>query len=115
MDHTENPRTPAGASEAPRAPSDAPESDPQRPDASQDPGAPAAAAGGREAAYTAAFAFIHGLSSEGAWMNAVARNALIWRAVHVALDAAGVGTCVASHCVENDHTTTGPADPKESA
>lgn len=31
------------------------------------------------------------------------RNAIIWRAVNVALDASPVGRCVSSHCVEGDH------------
>jgi hypothetical protein len=33
----------------------------------------------------------------------VHRNAVIWRAVHAALDATPVGRCVSSHCVEGDH------------
>lgn len=30
------------------------------------------------------------------------RNAIIWRAVHAALDATPVGRCISSHCVEGD-------------
>jgi hypothetical protein len=31
------------------------------------------------------------------------RNAVIWRAVHAALEATPVGRCISSHCVEGGH------------
>ncbi|MFE2563096.1 hypothetical protein [Streptomyces mirabilis] len=54
-------------------------------------------------AYAAVFAYIAQLPTEMAYLNAVARNAMIWRAVHAALDATPVGRCISSHCVEGDH------------
>lgn len=72
------------------------------------------AAGGRRApsvrqpAYDAVFAYIREQPREETTYRTAVRNAHIWRAVDAALDAMGVGTCVASHCVENDHITTAP-------
>ncbi|MET9073903.1 hypothetical protein ABZX95_17385 [Streptomyces sp. NPDC004232] len=56
----------------------------------------------RQAAYDAVYAYIREL---GNYLPAdpVLRNAIIWRAVHAALDATPVGRCISSHCVEGDH------------
>ena len=56
----------------------------------------------RQPAYDAVFAYIRDL---GQYLppDPVHRNAIIWRAVHAALDATPVGRCVSSHCVEGDH------------
>lgn len=60
----------------------------------------------RQPAYDAVYAYIRTLPRGAA---NVERNATIWHAVNHALDAAGVGLCVASHCVEGGHIL--PADP----
>jgi hypothetical protein len=56
----------------------------------------------RQPAYDAVYEYIRKL---GPYLppNPVHRNAIIWRAVHAALDATPVGRCVSSHCVEGDH------------
>lgn len=54
----------------------------------------------RQPAYDAVYAYIRTLP-RGA--GDVERNAMIWHAVNAALDAAGVGLCISSHCVERDH------------
>ncbi|AMW11634.1 hypothetical protein A4E84_20330 [Streptomyces qaidamensis] len=56
----------------------------------------------RQPAYDAVYEYIRGL---GDYLppDRVHRNAVIWRAVQGALDAAHVGRCVSSHCVEGDH------------
>jgi hypothetical protein len=53
-------------------------------------------------AYNAVYAYIRGL---GSYLppDRVHRNALIWRAVHNALNATPAGRCISSHCVESDH------------
>ncbi|MFF9279551.1 hypothetical protein [Streptomyces griseosporeus] len=67
----------------------------------------------RQPAYDAVYEYLRGL---GQYLppDPVRRNAIIWRAVHRALDATHVGRCVSSHCVEGDHivsveATSGPA------
>jgi hypothetical protein len=56
----------------------------------------------RQPAYDAVYEYIRAL---GPYLprDAVHRNAIIWRAVHTALNATPVGRCVSSHCVEDDH------------
>lgn len=56
----------------------------------------------RQPAYDAVYEYIRAL---GGYLppDPVHRNAVIWRAVHAALDATPVGRCVSSHCVEGDH------------
>jgi hypothetical protein len=56
----------------------------------------------RQPAYDAVYEYIRGL---GPYLppDPVHRNAIIWRAVHAALDATHLGRCVSSHCVEGDH------------
>lgn len=56
----------------------------------------------RQAAYDAAYEYIRAL---GGYLppDPVHRNAVIWRAVHAALEATPVGRCVSSHCVEGGH------------
>ncbi|MFF7851888.1 hypothetical protein ACFZDF_30515 [Streptomyces sp. NPDC007910] len=56
----------------------------------------------RQPAYTAVYAHIRALGDHMP-PDPVHRNAMIWRAVHAALDATPVGRCVSSHCVEGDH------------
>jgi hypothetical protein len=48
------------------------------------------------------YEYIRGL---GAYLppDPVHRNAVIWRAVHAAMNATHLGRCVSSHCVEGDH------------
>ena len=53
-------------------------------------------------AYDAVYAYIRALGDHMP-PDPVHRNAMIWRAVHAALDATPVGRCVSSHCVEGDH------------
>ena len=56
----------------------------------------------RQPAYDAVYEYIRAL---GGYLppDPVHRNAIIWRAVHSALDATPVGRCVSSHCVEGEH------------
>ncbi|QQM45141.1 hypothetical protein [Streptomyces liliifuscus] len=56
----------------------------------------------RQPAYDAVYDYIRGL---GLYLppSAARRNAIIWRAVHAALDATPTGRCISSHCVEGDH------------
>ena len=56
----------------------------------------------RQPAYDAVYAYLRAL---GDYLppDPVHRNAVIWRAVHAALDATPVGRCVSSHCAEGDH------------
>ncbi|WP_406145086.1 hypothetical protein [Streptomyces anulatus] len=56
----------------------------------------------RQPAYDAVYETIRSL---GDYLppDTVHRNAIIWRAVHAALDATPVGRCMSSHCVEGDH------------
>lgn len=56
----------------------------------------------RQPAYDAVYEYLRAL---GPYLppDPVHRNAIIWRAVHTALDATPVGRCVSSHCVEGDH------------
>jgi hypothetical protein len=56
----------------------------------------------RQPAYDAVYEYIRAL---GGYLppDPVHRNAVIWRAVHAALNATPVGRCVSSHCVEGDH------------
>lgn len=56
----------------------------------------------RQAAYDAVYEYIRRL---GDYLppDPVHRNAIIWRAIHAALNATPVGRCVSSHCVEGDH------------
>jgi hypothetical protein len=56
----------------------------------------------RQPAYDAVYEYIRALG-EYLPPGPVHRNAIIWRAVHAALEAAPVGRCVSSHCVEGDH------------
>ncbi|MFE2563053.1 hypothetical protein [Streptomyces mirabilis] len=58
----------------------------------------------RQPAYDAVYEYIRAL---GDYLptDRLHRNAVIWRAVHAALDATPVGRCVSSHCVEGDHIT----------
>ena len=62
-------------------------------------------------AYAAVFAYIQQLPAEITYLDPVTRNAIIWRAVHAALDATPVGRCVSSHCVEGDHILTVDDEP----
>lgn len=56
----------------------------------------------RQPAYDAVYEYIRAL---GPYLppDPAHRNAIIWRAVHAALDATPVGRCASSHCVEGDH------------
>ncbi|MEV4041405.1 hypothetical protein [Streptomyces sp. NPDC049744] len=56
----------------------------------------------RQPAYDAVYEYIHSL---GPYLppDPSHRNAVIWRAVHAALDSTPVGRCVSSHCVEGGH------------
>lgn len=56
----------------------------------------------RPPAYNAVYAHIRALGDHMP-PDPVHRNAMIWRAVHAALNATPVGRCVSSHCVEGDH------------
>ncbi|WP_146065983.1 hypothetical protein [Streptomyces sp. SM13] len=56
----------------------------------------------RQPAYDAVYENIRSLG-EYLPPDTVHRNAIIWRAVQVALDATPVGRCMSSHCVEGDH------------
>jgi hypothetical protein len=56
----------------------------------------------RQLAYDAVYEYIRAL---GAYLppDPAHRNAVIWRAVHAALDATPLGRCISSHCVEGAH------------
>lgn len=56
----------------------------------------------RQPAYDAVYDYLRRL---GPYLppDTAHRNAIIWRAVHNALDATPVGRCISSHCVEDDH------------
>lgn len=56
----------------------------------------------RQPAYDAVYEYINSL---GPYLppDPSHRNAVIWRAVHVALDSTPIGRCVSSHCVEGGH------------
>ncbi|MFD4830123.1 hypothetical protein ACFWPV_09750 [Streptomyces uncialis] len=56
----------------------------------------------RQLAYDAVHEYIRGL---GPFLpsDQVHRNAIIWQAVHAALETTHIGRCVSSHCVEGDH------------
>lgn len=56
----------------------------------------------RQGAYDAVYEYIRALGDHLP-PDSAHRNAVIWRAVHAALDATPVGRCVSSHCVEDDH------------
>ncbi|MFJ6559929.1 hypothetical protein ACIQMV_08610 [Streptomyces sp. NPDC091412] len=56
----------------------------------------------RQPAYDAVFAYLRRLGDRMP-ADPNHRNAIIWRAVHEALDATPVGRCVSSHCIEGDH------------
>jgi hypothetical protein len=64
----------------------------------------------RQPAYDAVYEYLRRL---GPYLprDTVHRNAIIWRAVHAALDATPVGRCISSHCVEDDHMVVSKEAP----
>jgi len=74
---------------------------PEQPASGPDPEELDAITARRQPGYDAVYAYIR--STNRVPGDVVTRNAMIWNAVHAALDALNVGCCVSSHCVEGDH------------